>query len=96
METTISSFEIHYDRVLVARTERMMDMSESVTYGMADKNGRIKIWNSWIGIVDKINFLFRDKKNTGNKSAITWNGKPMNRQELKKQFSRIFGRRSVE
>lgn len=98
METTISVFEAHYVKALAIRQERMMDMGQSVSFGMTTNEGRRKMWNTWTSTVYRVNYMlttmFSDTVHAI--SNITWNGKIIDKSELKKQFMRLFGRRSVE
>lgn len=96
MDMTISMFEAHYEYAIAARAERMMDMSQATQYAQVTKEGKNKIWNSWSQIVTRVVHSMNLRDRNTKDSVITWNGMPISKQELKKQFLSMFGRRSVE
>jgi hypothetical protein len=93
---TISMFDAYLERMILHRTERMMDMGQSSIYAQLTTEGRRKMWNGWSNIVFNINtnMLYQDAQSLG-RSVITWNGQPISIKGLTKKFANMFGKRSV-
>lgn len=93
---TISMFDSFAERAIVIRTQNIIDMSQATTYAQAAKEGRRDMFNSWTRTIGQVttSILQKVHHNSG-RSVITWNGVPMGRHELVKQFRQVFGKKST-
>ena len=96
MDMTISVLEAHLEYERAGRAEKMLDMAQATAYAQATQSGRTKMWNFWTYTITRIVHVMNLKNNGSERSTLTWNGEPINKQNLIKKFRSLFGRRSVE
>ncbi len=93
---TISMFDSYVEYAIVARTQRIIDMSQATAYAQSTRDGRREMFNSWTNIISKVVTTVLQRTHLMSKQTIiTWNGVPMGRKELLNQFRAAFGRRGV-
>lgn len=93
---TVSMFDAYLERAYAVRATRMMDMSQATAYAASHQNGRTQLWNSWTQAISRSTTKFmQDLYGNTRHSIITWNGVPVNREELVGHFRRMFGKRAV-
>lgn len=93
---TVSMFDVYVERMLLYRTERMMDMSQATFYAQLTNESRRKMWNSWNNVVSRINMnMIHRSAALAGENPLTWNGAKLSIKGLISKFAATWGKKAV-